>query len=147
MKPFRGIAIAITNSIAIAQKRTRTTEPFQGFPVVYEENSSLICYSRGIFRREIVVGPDFHRFPPLEQAAFLLHEAAHCRLFHVKQRLICLLTRPWRIFRLCREQELEADREVRAAGMGASLAAGLLRVIPTPSRFHPSREERIAQLI
>lgn len=121
-----------------------------GIPVHYRETFTGISDSRGLWKwKKIVVGPVFTRFPPREQAAILLHEAGHCKLFHVEQRLRGL----WRVFvgpealvTLCREQELAADRFVAGCGYGADLARVLSRLSPSHSPFHPAHAVRIAAL-
>lgn len=146
MNLFRGIATAITRWKS-RKTTTRTSEPFLGIPVRYDENLKSICESRGVFRwKEIVVGPDFARFPAGEQAALLTHEAGHCKRFHVERRLLALLT-PWRLKRLCIEQEFEADRFARAMGFGPLLASAFARLAPAKQVLHPPRHERIMRLI
>lgn len=127
--------------------KTTTTEPCLGIPVRFDPKLKVICDSRGIWRwKEIVVGPDFARFPPGEQMALLLHEAGHCKMFHVERRLAALFT-PWVIPALCREQERAADRFVRSLGHGAALASALARISAPEGPFHPPASERISRLI
>ena len=127
--------------------------PCMGIPVRYEPTLGPVCDSR---LNEIVVGPAFLRFPPGEQSALLLHEVGHCKLRHIRARILTLLTRPWRLAALCREQEFEADRFARGLGHGPALAAALARLtVPEPRtwieraarRLHPPRSARIARLI
>jgi hypothetical protein len=122
-------------------------EPCLGIPVRYDPAARAICDSRGLGRwQEIVIGPQFLRFPPAEQQAMLLHEAGHCKMLHVKRRLFALLT-PWKLRAICREQEFEADRFVRAIGYGAELARAFSRMREQESPLHPPLTERIQRLI
>jgi hypothetical protein len=127
---------------------TKTIEPCLGIPVRFSPAARVICDSRGIWRwKEIVVGPDFFRFPPAEQQALLLHEAGHCLRFHVERRILAILTRPWAVAGLCRAQEYEADNFVRSAGRGLALASAFSRLRSAPGPFHPPLSERISRLI
>lgn len=106
------------------------------------------CEQRGIWRwREIVVGRAFFAFPPREQQAMLLHEIGHIKMGHIRERIVTLLTRPWRFFRLCREQEYEADRFVLLSGFGVELAQAFTRIKAVSDPLHPPVQERIARLI
>lgn len=126
---------------------TKTIEPCLGIPVRYDEKHRSIVDSRGVWRwKEIVVGPDFFRFPPAEQAALLLHEAGHVKLQHLEKRLLCLFT-PWRIPALCRAQEFEADAFVRSIGYARQLAGAFSRLQSTPSPLYPPLSERLQRLI
>lgn len=104
--------------------------------------------SRGLFRwKKIVVRPDFHRFPAREKQAFLLHEVAHCKLFHVEKRILRLIVWPFGIFAYCREQEFTADRFVREMGYAADLARAFARFTGGSGRLHPPTAERIVRLV
>lgn len=121
--------------------------PCLGIPVRYDPGMREISEARGLWRwREIVVGPKFTAFPPREGQAFLLHEAAHCKMRHLEKRLLWMLLTPWRIARVCRAQEFEADRFVWHCGYGPDLARGFARILPTKSPLHPPLHERIARL-
>jgi Zn-dependent protease with chaperone function len=123
-----------------------------GIKVRYDGKARIISDSRGIWRwKEIVVGPDFLRFPPAEQQALLLHEVAHCKLRHLEkrlQKLWLLLWRPSRLFALCKEQEFEADRFVAAMGFGHTLAQAFGRIQSSGADpLHPTLQERIERLV
>lgn len=106
-----------------------------------------ICDSQGIWPfKRIVVRPDFHRFPPREQQAILMHEAAHCLAFHSEKRLLRLVLWPFGIAAYCREQEFIADRFVKECGFGADLARAFSRLSGDAGPFHPSTAERIERL-
>jgi Zn-dependent protease with chaperone function len=122
-----------------------------GIPIEYDPASRVIACSRwwGAWA-QIVVSPGFMRFHPRERTALLLHEAAHCRMLHVKQRLVSLwllLWSPAALAELCRQQEFEADAFVARLGFGPDLAAALLRIDSLPSPFHPPKEQRIDRLL
>ena len=122
-----------------------------GIPVRYDPTLPVICHSRwwGSWSL-IVVGPAFMRFHPRERTALLLHEAAHCRLLHVKHRLLSLWLLFWcpsALSLLCRRQEFEADEFVARLGYGPDLATALLRVNSRASSLHPPKQQRIDRLL
>lgn len=121
-----------------------------GVRVSYDARAKFISDSRGLGPwKKIVVGPTFLEFAPREQQAILLHEVAHCKLFHVEQRIAKLwliLWRPSRLRQLCIDQEHEADAFVRSSGFGADLASAFSKLRFTSHFLHPSTAERIARL-
>lgn len=123
-----------------------------GIPVRFDPAQSTLCDSRGIWPlKRIVYGPALRELPAREQQAVILHEAAHCKMFHVEHRLAALwrlFVRPASLAELCRLQEFEADRFVIAHGYGPDLARVLLR-FQSGKRgpLHPSTSERIRRLL
>jgi Zn-dependent protease with chaperone function len=121
-----------------------------GVRVDYDQKAKFISDSRGIGRwKKVVVGPLFMQFPPREQQAILLHEVAHCKLFHVEHRLKnlwLLFWRPSSLRQLCIDQEHEADAFVRSCGFGTDLALAFSKLRLTEHLLHPSTSERIARL-
>ena len=124
-----------------------------GIPVIYDpamENPISNC--RGIFRwKKIFVGPAFMRFPPREQAALLIHEVGHCKMFHLEKRILAALALvfwPPALVRLCNAQEFQADLFAAHCGYGRDLANAFLRVQSAePIPLHPPIAERIARLL
>lgn len=125
--------------------------PVQGIPVRYDEKFAGISDSRGLWRwKRIYIGPAFLHFPPREQVALLLHEVAHCKLYHLEKRLARIwlaLFGTQELFDYCQAQEYEADRYVLMCGYGVELAQAFLRVNERPDPLHPPRSERIARLV
>ena len=128
-----------------------------GIPVHYSPMMTAICESRGVWPfKEIWCGPDFPKFPPRIQQAFLLHEAGHCKLFHVEWPILNL----WRLVyhplwaTYIRFQELQADYFVKECGYGRDLAHGFGMIAPPSEELsklelacYPDRDERIARLL
>jgi Zn-dependent protease with chaperone function len=143
------------NQTTRTDTRGTATGKCLGIPVRYDPESKYpwgdrkpIVDSQGfLWRKKIVVRPDFFKFPAREQQAFLLHEAAHCKLFHAEKRILRLLVWPFGIFAYCRAQEFIADRFVLEMGYAADLARAFARFADGKSRLHPPTAERIARLI
>lgn len=129
-------------------------QPCLGIPVCYDPKPVYwwgerkpIVDSQGISGfKKIVVRPDFFAFPPREQMAFLLHEAAHCKLFHIEKRILRLIFWPLGLFGYCREQEFMADRFVKELGYGADLARAFSRFPDCQGHLYPSLAQRIERL-
>lgn len=121
-----------------------------GIPVRYQPTFKGISDSRGLWRwKKIVIGPAFTAFPAREQAAILLHEAGHCKLFHLEKRIArlwLLLWRPSRLSAYCAQQEFEADRFAAGCGYGADLARAFSRLAVSDSILHPPIALRIERL-
>lgn len=121
-----------------------------GIPVCYLSDFNGISDSRGLWRwKKIVVGPTFTRFPPREQAAMLLHEVGHCKLYHLEKRLLRLwrlLWHPSQLAAYCMQQEFEADRFVSGCGYGADLARAFSRLTEGNAALHPPLSLRIERL-
>jgi Zn-dependent protease with chaperone function len=135
----------------IATTKTDTlgtaTEKCLGIPVRYDERLTIICESRGVGPwKEIVVGPAFLRFGPRERQALLLHEVAHCKLFHVEKRILLLIVFPFCIFAYCRDNEFVADKFVKECGYGGDLARAFLKMADRKSVLHPPLMDRILRL-
>ncbi len=122
-----------------------------GIQVHYRPRFKGISDSRGVWRwKKIIVGTVFTQFPMREQAAILLHEAGHCKLFHVEKRILNLWRLFWRpasLVNLCIQQEFEADRFAAGCGYGPDLARAFCRISNEKSLLHPPLEERVDRLI
>src|ERR1700690_4011858 len=82
--------------------RTVESEPsmpvsFKGIPVVFSPYHRGVCDARGfMYWKRIMIGPLFNQFDGRIQTALLLHEARHCLMWHLEQRvfLLCLIFAP-----------------------------------------------------
>lgn len=145
-----------------------------GIPVRYDPSTKAIVDSRGLWRwQEIVIGPTFLQLPPREQGAFLLHEAGHCKLGHVRKLAWFIIRNPRRLaifvwLGLCADnqdgffasvasvlpeiaayrkaQEFQADRFAAECGYGPDLARAFSRIRSEGGPFHPHPAERISRL-
>lgn len=126
-------------------------DPVLGIPIRYDDRLRIISEARGLWPwKRIVIGPQFFRLEPRCQAAILLHEAGHAKLWHLEKRVAYALANFWRpaaIGRLCREQEFEADRFAAGCGYGRDLAIVFALVLNAGGTFHPSPAERIERLV
>lgn len=130
--------------------------------------------SRGLGRwQEIVIGPKFFALPPREQGAFLLHEAGHCKLGHIRKLYWFIFRNPVRAYKFLRclpgsktqevffsrvadalpevaayrkLQEFQADRFAAECGYGHDLARAFSRISFDGGPFHPSQAERVLRL-
>lgn len=125
-----------------------------GIPVVYDERMERISDTSGIGRwKRIKIGPSFWQLTPREAEAVLLHEAGHCKLYHLEQRLLWIwlaLVSPRRLIEMCHEQEYAADRFAAAAGYGLDLVSLFTRMHEgndTAVNFHPPLAARIERLM
>lgn len=146
-----------------------------GIPIRYDSKTKVIVDSGGLWRwQNIVVGPTFFRLAPREQAAFLLHEAGHCKLNHHAKLLWFILRSPQRILRFLRcalsargeaeffkavarrlpevaalrhAQEFEADRFAAGCGYGPDLVSAFGRIQSDSGPFHPPPVLRIHRLL
>ena len=89
----------------------------------------------------VILGRRFFGLPSHVRNAVLFHEDGHVALHHVEKGLLCLLLTPWRFFKLCRQQELDADRYAAERGHARGLAE-LLRFEKRRTFSHPSNAER-----
>lgn len=135
--------------------RTMKAMPFKvlDIPLVYDDRLALISDSRGVWPfKRIVVGPAFNRLTPREQQAVVLHEAGHCKLYHLEKRLVMLWLAafsPRRLIAMCHEQEYAADRFAAAAGYGLDLVSlfNKMREAEQEVSFHPPLASRIERLM
>lgn len=119
-----------------------------GIPIHYDEKARIISDSRGLWPfKRIVVGPAFWRFGPREMQAILLHEVAHCKLFHLERRLLRAIFFPGSIKEFCFAQEFQADNFVALTGYGKDLASVFSKVKQTEQILHPPTAERIERLL
>lgn len=122
-----------------------------GVPIRYDPSLKFVSDSRGLWPfKRIVVGPMLRAFPEREQQAILLHEVGHCKMFHLEKRIARLFTalfRPKLIVSYCQAQEFAADEFVAGCGYGLDLARAFYRLTPSPSMWHPPRDQRISRLI
>jgi Zn-dependent protease with chaperone function len=121
-----------------------------GIRVSYSDKLSLLSESRGIWPwKKIVVGPLFWQLTFREQGAVLLHEAGHCRNFHLEKRLLMtpyILFRPSLVLQICAEQEFEADFYSAAHGYSYELMTLFQKMTAQKSPFHPDMASRIERL-
>ena len=122
----------------------------EGIVVRFDEDFPGVAESRGIWPfKRIVVGARFFHMHGSTQRAVLLHEAGHCKLFHMERRILALpalFLNPGFANDLCVRQELQADKFAADKGFGVELLALIRRMEGDHGRFYPSRERRIAQL-
>lgn len=121
-----------------------------GIPVIFDPRITSGAEARGLWPfKRIAVGPSWYVLPPEERVAVLFHEVHHCRAMHMEARVLLLpllLVVPRVIERVCRRQELAADRFAAAHGWAAHLAAMLKRAGQAQTYFYPSSDERIRAL-
>lgn len=145
-----------------------------GIPVRYDPTAKFIVDSRGLWRwQQIVTGPTFFQLPPREQAAFMLHEAGHCKLGHVRKLGWFIARNPRRLavflwLAVCaksqdeffaavanvlpeiavyrKAQEFQADRFAADCGYGADLIRAFGRIQGEAGPFHPHPSERVLRL-
>ncbi len=91
--------------------------------------------------KRIIVGRRFEKLPWHVRNAVMHHEHGHVEMHHVEKGLLCLLLTPWRFFKLCRQQEIEADAYAAKAGHAKGLLE-LLRFEKAATFSHPSNSER-----
>lgn len=121
-----------------------------GIPVIFDPFSPLHADSRGLWKwKRIAIGPAYFQLSDAQQIAVLFHEACHCLKFHLEKRILALpllLFRPGFCFRLCQQQELEADTFAAEHGHGKALLSMLTQTDRESGPFYPRLEERIASL-
>ena len=122
-----------------------------GFPVAYNPRSKSISDSRGLWPfKRIVVGPFFSIFGDREKQAILLHEAGHCKMFHLEKRVVRAFTsifRPSLLSEYCRAQEFAADQFAAGCGYALDLASALSRIKSSGGPLHPDLSIRISRLL
>jgi len=123
-----------------------------GVPVRYDPQAKMISDSRGLWRwKKIVVGPMFWiNFDEREKQAILLHEAGHCKMFHLEKRILRLplmLVRPSFVASYCRAQEFAADQFAAGCGYAQDLARALSKIRAGGGPLHPDLPTRIARLL
>jgi Zn-dependent protease with chaperone function len=95
----------------------------------------------------IVIGEWFHLISSVEQAAIIAHETAHIHGWHQWKRIWWILSFQWKgLPEKCKLQELEADRYAVQNGHGPGLLKFLKRCRNSTSKFHPTFEERVANI-
>ena len=121
-----------------------------GVRVIHWSGLQVISACFGIWPLKcILVGTRFWELSDGEQYAVLYHELGHYRLWHHEKRLLyapLLLARPSLFFRLCRDQEFEADAFAASQGFGGYLSYLFSRMVGSPSKFHPDFAARIERL-
>jgi len=131
--------------------RKRELRRVHGIRIVHDPLSATLSDSRGLWPfKKIVVNDHFFRLAPPEQAAFILHEVGHCKLFHLEKRVLALpllFVRPSYLNRLCIEQEHEADAYAAAQGFGPYLVSAFSRMkMDGENLLHPDFKSRIERL-
>ena len=119
-----------------------TPDSVLGFKVKFNPRTSRLAYVSAIWPfKRIYVGHRWYTLTDSQRWAVLLHEAAHCRLFHSEKRWAwrCLIFlsifRPSKLQDLCVAQEFEADRFAAQQGYGLALIEVLIELdlVTTPS--------------
>jgi Zn-dependent protease with chaperone function len=134
----------------------KTNRIVLGIPVHFDPSFTGVAQARGFWPfKRISVGPRWVKLKRAEQHAVLYHEAGHCKLFHMEQRLLYLpilflsliSKRAKRIIAdMTHGQELEADGFAAQHGFGIDLASMLMRHAATESQFYPDNRIRVARL-
>lgn len=123
---------------------------FLGIPVFVDEGSHLMADSRGVWPwKKIVLGMSFFYLGAREKEAVLLHEAAHCRKFHLERRIAAiplLFLRPAFATEIAMAHELEADRFAAERGFAVELLAALRKLGGKEGRFYPTFDTRAKHL-
>lgn len=120
-----------------------------GIPVRYDPSLRVISDSRGVWPfKRIVVGPAIQNFTREEGQAILMHEAGHCKLFHLEKRLarLWMLVRPQMLGDYCKRQEYQADYFVVQLGRGRELVSVLEKTQSRGGPIHPDAASRIERL-
>lgn len=131
----------------------RCNQEVLGIPVYLDRGFKHVCKATGLWRwKRIVVGPLLWRLTERERQAVLIHEAAHCKLFHLEKRILwawLALFAPRKLMEMCYEQEYQADRYAAAAGYGLDLVAffNKLKQGEVEVDFHPPLAARIERLM
>lgn len=119
-----------------------------GIPVYLDPNGAMISDSRGVWPfKRIVLGRSFQLFDPEEKKAIILHEVAHCKLFHLERRILRAIFAPWGLVKCCHEQEFQADFFVGLLGHGPDLARAFAKLQSVSDPLHPPTSERIKRLL
>ena len=123
---------------------------FLGIPVFVDESSHLTADSRGIWPwKKIVLGISFFYLERREKEAVLLHEAAHCKKFHMERRIAAiplLFLRPAFANEIAISHEIEADRFAAERGFAVELLSVLRKIGGKEGRFYPTFDERAKHL-
>lgn len=120
-----------------------------GIPVITDPTFRGHARAAGVWPfKRIVVGPALATLPTAEREAVLMHEAHHCRAFHLEARLLMLplVLVAHFVMRVCRRQELTADRHAVRRGLGEHMRNYLARHDHPESHFYPSTAERVAEI-
>ena len=100
--------------------------------------------------KRIYLGVRFKRLSPKQQIAAVLHEMGHCELHHSEIRIVSLFLiawwNPWWFLRICRNQELAADKYVVTHGY-AHYLLDLLSGYDLGGWIHPSNRERRSAIL
>lgn len=114
--------------------------------IIVPTNEPIIAraLSFGWWKR-VYVGKLFERLPPHIRQAVLAHEAAHCDLHHTEKRILALIFAPFLLKRICRKQELDADKLAAKKGHAPALME-LLSIDVDVGPYHPTHKERISAL-
>jgi Zn-dependent protease with chaperone function len=167
----RGIKFQpLPNSPVWATTIERNQGEILGIPVEFSSNHGSVADARGFFgRKKIVVGPAWLKLDERVQRAVLLHEAHHCKSFHLEQRIVLLilmvlpilLVLPWTIIAVifavlgiygmaqwvARLMEEAADGFAVEQGYGLEMARFLKSShIFMPKVFYPDFESRMRNI-
>lgn len=124
-------------------------DTFLGYRVLFTTDRSVFAEARGIWRwKYILVGVGWNVLPYEEQIAALLHEARHCQLFHMEQRIL-LLPFCWMKWaqRIAQRQELACDAFAHANGFGHEMLRIVSKTQNGGGEFYPLLKDRVDHLI
>ena len=94
-----------------------------------------------LFWKKIRLGKRFFEFPEDMQKAALSHEFGHHFHYHIEKRLLCIIFAYPLIYKLCKKQELEADKYCAESGHAKALMKFLIHDFDG-GKTHPSHEVR-----
>ena len=96
--------------------------------------------------KRIYLGNRFGKFSLQQQSAILAHETGHCEGHHLEWRCLAAIFIPFWCHRVTKYQEILADRFAVKKGHAECLLT-IFEKISHGGRFHPTREERIANVL
>ncbi len=113
-----------------------------------KSDEDMIAYAWSFFWiKRIVTGKRFEAISPRLRAAIILHERGHANLHHTEKKLLALLITPWKLFRVIKEQEFEADAYCASRRFGNELIEFLQTLGKGGGHYHPTNAERIDRLL
>lgn len=122
-----------------------------GIKVKLDPSIPGLAKARGIWPfRRIYIGQRWYMLTDRQQMAVLMHEAGHCKMFHLEKRVAMRWLSPIRsswVLKICMEQEFEADEFAAQQGYGLALIEILneLDLVTTPS--NSSFGERASRIL
>lgn len=123
-----------------------------GYRVKVDLRTRCMAQARGIWPfKRIIIGENYFYLTPREKYGVLLHEAAHCKKFHMEIRLLALpllLINPDFNIRLSKEQEHQADEFAAREGYGVELLSAINKIKnhSEAGMFYPTYEARVERV-